>query len=155
MSVSPRVWLVTFVTLIFMIGVSAGVWIDRAWLIDRPGFGRGGTGFGPGFGREGGRGRGGSPAGPFAVPPERLVSDLTRELDLTDAQQAQLREILDRQRAAIQQMQSESRERFLTMQRDLDTSIAAVLTPEQAAKFKEWATRERSGPPRGRRGWAP
>jgi hypothetical protein len=153
MSVSPRVWLVTFVALVFMIGVSAGVWIDRAWLIDRPAFGRGASGSGPGTGREGGRGRGGSPAGPFAMPPERLVTDLTRELGLTDGQQTQVREILDRQRTTIQQIQNESRERFLAMQRDLDAAIAGVLTPEQTAKFKDWATRERSGPPRGRRGW--
>lgn len=149
MTVTPRVWLATFVALVFMVGVSAGVWIDRVWLDDRPGFMRGP---GPGPGREGGRGgRGpGSPPGP---PPERLVADLDRELDLSDAQENQIRQILEAQRATIQQLQNESRERFTAMQRELDTAIAAVLTPEQSAKFKDWASRERSGPSRGGRRW--
>jgi Spy/CpxP family protein refolding chaperone len=146
MTVTPRVWLMTFLALVFMVGVSAGVWIDRVWL-DHPGFMRGP---GPGPGREGGRGRG--PGGP--PPPDRLIADLDRELDLSDAQENQIRQILDSQRATIRQLQEESRERFNAMQRDLDSAIAAVLTPEQSAKFKEWAARERAGPPRGgRRGW--
>ena len=150
MTVTPRVWLATFVALVFMVGVSAGVWIERVWLDDRPGFMRGP---GPGPGREGGRG-GRGPGGPPGPPPERLVADLDRALDLSDAQENQIRQILESQRATIQQLQNESRERFTAMQRDLDAAIAAVLTPEQSAKFKDWASRERSGPPRGgRRGW--
>jgi hypothetical protein len=144
MTITPRVWFVTFLALVFMVGVSAGVWIDRAWLDDRPGFMRGP---GPGQGR-GGRG----PGGPLGAPPDRLVADLDRELDLSDAQEQQIRQILDAQRATIQQLQNESRERFNAMQRDLDAAIAAVLTADQAAKFKDWTSRERSGP-RGRRGW--
>jgi hypothetical protein len=146
MTVSPRIWLATFMALVFMIGVSAGVWIDRAWLDDRPGFGRG-AGIGPGPGREGRGGRG--PGGPPGPPPERLVADLDRELDLTEAQEQQIRQLLDAQRVTIQQLQNESRERFTTMQRELDAAIVAVLTPGQAARFKDWTSRERG--PRGRR----
>jgi hypothetical protein len=146
MTVSPRVWLATFTALVFMIGLSAGVWIDRAWLDNRPGFGRG-VMIGPGPGREGG-GRGGrGPGGPAGPPPERLVADLDRELDLSEAQERQIRQLLEAERATIQQLQNESRERFTTMQRELDAAIVAVLTPEQAAKFKDWTSRER-GPRR-------
>jgi hypothetical protein len=148
MTVTPRVWLATFLALVFMVGVSAGVWIDRVWLDNRPGFMRGP---GPGPGREGGRGSRGGPGGPLGAPPDRLVADLDRELDLTDDQERRIREILDAQRATIQQLQNESRERFSAMQRDLDAAIAGVLTPGQVDKFKAWASRERSGPPRGGR----
>ena len=145
MTVTPRIWLVTFIALVFMIGVSAGVWIDREWLDDRPGFGRG-----PGGpGREGGRG-GRGPGGPGGPPPERLVADLDRELDLTEAQEQQIRQLLEAQGATIQKLQNESRERFTSMQRELDAAITKHLTPDQAAKFKDWTSRERSL--RGRRG---
>jgi Spy/CpxP family protein refolding chaperone len=149
MTVTPRLWLATFLALVFMVGVSAGVWIDRVWLDDRPGFGRGPGPGGPG--REGGRG-GRGPGGPMGgPPPERLIADLDRELDLNETQEQQIRQILDAQRATIQQLQNESRERFNAMQRDLDTAIAAVLTPDQVTKFKDWASRERSGRGRGGR----
>jgi hypothetical protein len=150
MTVTPRIWFTTFMALVFMMGMSAGVWIDRVWLDERPGFMRGPGPGGPG--REGGRG-GRGPGGPLGPPPERLVADLDRELDLSETQEQQIRQILDAQRATIQQYQNESRERFNTMQRELDTAITAVLTPDQVAKFKDWASRERAGPPRGGRRW--
>src|SRR6185436_5487770 len=110
-SPTPRVWLATFVALVFTIGVLAGVVVERSWL--HPAFvgGRGGPqrGGGPGGpggpgrgqdgrgpeGRGGPGGRGGGRGGPmFGPPPQQYVEDLTKEVKLTDAQQAEVLKLL-------------------------------------------------------------
>lgn len=141
MTVSPRVWLVTFVALVLLIGVSAGVLIDRAWLwpprpAARPLIG------GP-LG----------PGGPGGPPPLQLVDQLDRRLHFTPEQRRQVLAILQAHRPRVRQLQTEARDRFNAEQRALMAEIGAVLTPEQAARLRELLLRRRQPPPgRGRGG---
>ena len=73
MTVSPRLWMTTFAALVFVIGLSSGLVIDRVWLT-RPAQDAGGT---P---------RPAPPNPPGGPPPERLVQDLDAALHLTDDQ---------------------------------------------------------------------
>lgn len=141
-----RAWLVAFVTLVFLIGVSAGVLIDRTALSRRtaPPQGVGG----------GGGGRGGPIGlyGPLGPPPERYVSDLARQLDLDEAQRERILAILDEQRPRIDALQETAREQFVTEQQALFAAIAAELTPDQQTRFASLTERQRSGGDRGGRG---
>ena len=96
----------------------------------------------------GGPGRGGAPM-------ERLAQDLG--LDAT--QQAQVKQILDAQRARMEADRAQfdasgtrpSREemhaKHVQMDAELDQQLSTVLTPEQLAKFKEMRQRRPMGPP--------
>jgi Spy/CpxP family protein refolding chaperone len=150
MTVSPRLWLATFSAFIFLIGVSAGVLVDRAWLSDRPGVAR--------F-------VGGPPGGMRGGPPDstdRLIAELDAELQLTSEQRAKVAAILDARRTRIRLLQDEARRTFTVEQESLQKEIAAVLTAEQAVRFRElMAKRPRGfgpgfgpglGPPQGRGG---
>jgi len=139
MNVTPRTWLVTFMALVFMIGLSAGVLMDRTLLIPS---GRGG---GPGVARGGPIGL----YGPLGPPPERYVTELQRQLALTDEQRDAILAILDERRPRIQQLQDEARERFVAEQQALFDAITAVLTPEQVEAFQQVTARQRGGPGRG------
>jgi Spy/CpxP family protein refolding chaperone len=95
--------------------------------------------------------------GTRGAPMERLAQDLG--LDAT--QQAQVKQILDAQRARMEadRMQSdasgtrpsreEMRAQHEQMDAELDQQLSAVLTPEQLAKFKEMRHRHVMGPPPG------
>jgi len=149
MTVSPRAWLVTFMALIFMIGLSAGVLVDRTLLDQRPDRpSRGDV-------RGGGERRGGPGPiglyGPLGPPPDRYVAELARQLELTDAQRERILAILDEQRPRIQQLQDDARVEFVAAQQALFAAIAAELTPEQTAAFEQLTARQRSGG-RGNRG---
>lgn len=152
---SPRVWLATFVTLVFTIGLLAGVVLERTVL--HPGEGRGpgprGSGIqesrGPGSGVPGvrgqgpggQRGRGGRGNGPMFGPPAReYVEDLGRAVQLTDAQREQILTLLQAQEARLQTMQEDARRVFIQEQDGLHDRIAAVMTPEQAEAFRAWVT---------------
>ena len=139
MSVTPRIWLVTFLALVFMIGLSAGVLVDRTLLI-RPGRAAGA-----------GAGRGGPIGlyGPLGPPPERYVAQLQRELALSDEQRDAILAVLDERRPRIQQLQDEARDRFVAEQQALFDAITALLTPEQADAFQQVTVRQRGGPGRG------
>lgn len=159
---TPRVWLATFVALVFSIGVLAGVVIERSWL--HPSFtGRGGPRFTGGPGGPGGPagsrpegpgrgpGRGGGRGGPmFGPPPQQYVKDLAEEVKLTEAQQAEVLKLLEAQETRLRSLQEESRKIFISEQEQLHNRIAALLTPDQAAVFKTWVTsrmgRGRGGP---------
>lgn len=166
---SPRVWLATFVALVFSIGVLAGVVLERTWL--HPSFiggiggiggigagGRGGPDRFGGPGGPGGPGRGGPGRGPgrggpmFGPPPQEYVAELSRQVKLTDAQQAEVLKLLEAQEARLRTMQDEARATFIREQEGLHDRIAAVLTPEQATAFRTWVTtrtgRGRGGPGR-------
>jgi Spy/CpxP family protein refolding chaperone len=162
---SPRVWLVTFVTLVFTIGLLAGIVLERTVLhrsgpalrgsgptVGGPGGpgGRGGPSRGGGPGGQSGRGQGrGGPM--FGPPPTQYVEDLSREVQLTDEQRTAIVALLRAQEAHLQQMQEEARQVFIQEQEGLHDRIAAVLTAEQAAAFRTWVTRRigpRSGAPR-------
>ena len=157
-SPTPRVWLATFVALVFTIGVLTGVVVERSWL--HPTFvgGRGGPQRGgspggpggPGRGSPDGRGpdgrgdrggRGGGRGGPmFGPPPQQYVEDLSKEVKLTDAQQAEVLKLLQDQETRLRTMQDEARATFIREQEALHDKIAAVLTPEQATAFRAWVT---------------
>lgn len=163
---TPRVWLATFVALVFTIGVLTGVVVERSWLHsgfsgsrggpERPG-GPGGPGRGPGRGPEGrgpdgrGPGRGGGPM--FGPAPQQYVEDLSKEVKLTDAQQTEVLTLLQAQETRLRTMQEDARATFIREQQALHDRIAALLTPEQAATFRTWVTtrtgrRGGGGPPR-------
>jgi Spy/CpxP family protein refolding chaperone len=142
MTVSPRVWFVTFVGLVLLIGVSAGVLIDRTWL---------------GPPRPGGRRQIGGPlgpAGPGGPPPAQLVDELDRQLQLTAEQRQQILAILQAHRPRVRDLQNEARDRFNAEQKALMAEISAVLTDEQAARLREILIRSRQPAP-GRRGGGP
>ncbi len=158
---SVRVWLATFVGLVFTIGLLGGIVLERTVLQGSRGpevqgsrgpggqgsRGSGGAGGGPQRGR-GGPGRGGAMFGP---PPAEYVDDLSREVQLTDAQRAQIQTLLQAQETRLQQMQKEARTVFMQEQSGLHERIAAVLTPEQATTFRAWIARRigmRGGGPR-------
>jgi Spy/CpxP family protein refolding chaperone len=168
---TPRVWLATFVALVFTIGVLAGIVVERSWL--HPAFvgGRGGPRFGgpggpgePGRGPDGrgpdgrggpdgrnGRG-GGRPM--FGPPPQQYVEDLSKELKLTDPQKSEVLKLLEAQETRLRSLQEESRKVFISEQEALQNKIAALLTPEQATAFREWSGRRmgrRGGPGAGPR----
>lgn len=159
---SPRVWLATFVTLVFTIGLLAGIVLERTVLHQQdsrgPGMqgsrgpggpgGRGGLGQGQGSRGQGGPGRGGPMFGP---PPQQYVDDLDREVQLTDTQRSEILTLLQAQETRLQTMQGEARRVFIQEQEGLHERIAAVMTPEQATAFRAWITRRtglRGGGPR-------
>ncbi len=153
-SPSPRIWLVTFVTLVFTIGLLAGIVLERTVLhrsgpalrgespvVGGPGGpgGRGGQGRGGPGGQNGrGQGRGGPMFGP---PPTQYVDDLSREVQLTDQQRTEILALLRTQEAHLQAMQQDARQVFIREQEGLHDRIAAVLTAEQASAFRTWITR--------------
>lgn len=152
---SPRVWLATFVTLVFTIGLLAGVVLERLVLHPNDGRGAGARlqsqgpgGPGPrGLGPGGQRGRGGNGrgAGPvFGPPPSQYVADLGRAVQLTETQREQILSLLQAQEARLQAMQEDARRVFIQEQEGLHDRIAAVMTPEQADAFRTWVT-ERTG----------
>ena len=165
---TPRVWIATFVALVFTIGLLTGVVVERTWRHpaftggrggpQRPGGpggpgapGRGGPGRGPdGRGPDGrGPGRGGPMFGP---PPQQYVEDLSKEVKLTDAQQAEVLKLLEAQEVRLRAMQEDARTTFIREQEALHDKIAGVLTPEQATAFREWVTKRtgrRGGPGQG------
>lgn len=149
---SARVWLATFVGLVFTIGLLAGIVLERAVLGDwgaRSPEVQGSRG--PGSRGPDGRGRGGRGGPMFGPPPAQYVADLGREVQLTDAQRTEILTLLQAQETRLQQMQEEARKLFITEQAGLHDRIAAVLTPEQATAFRTWMTRRtgmRGGGPR-------
>lgn len=152
---SARVWLATFVTLVFTIGLLAGIVLERTVLHDRgvpglrAGFGaqglRGPGGPGGGGGPQRGRGGPGRGGPMFGPPPAQYVDDLGREVQLTDAQRSEILTLLHAQETRLQQMQEEARKVFIQEQAGLHDRIAALLTPEQATTFRAWISR-RTGP---------
>lgn len=163
---SPRVWVATFVGLVFTIGVLTGVVVERTWL--HRGFASGPGGpirsGGPGGPGGPGRGTGRGPGGPgrggpmFGPPPQQYVEDLARDVKLTEAQQAEVLKLLEAQETRLRTMQDEARTVFIREQEGLHDRIAAVLTPEQATAFRAWVTNRTGrrgggpGPPRGQGG---
>ena len=88
----------------------------------------------------------------FGPPPQQYVEDLSREVKLTDAQQAEVLKLLQAQETRLRTMQEEARNTFIKEQNALHDQIAAVLTPEQATTFRAWVskrTSRRGGPGQG------
>ena len=79
-----------------------------------------------------------------------LVSYLTRELKLTDAQRAQVEKIVNDHRAKIEAIYKNVDPQMRTEIAAANTDIEAVLTPDQRTKFREM--RQRVEKRRGRSG---
>ena len=140
-----RLWFALFVLAVFCMGAAAGLFIGgRLGDGDRPGrFG----------GPRGGLGPGGSRGGPGGGPPSgMLIERLTRDLDLTADQRAQVTVILRASRERVEQLQRDVRGRFDREQRTLHEEIRQVLTPSQQERFEQMVERSRRGrsPGRGR-----
>lgn len=143
-----RVWFALFVLVVFCAGLGTGMFIGRHMGPPEPGAmlgflhgggggrGRGGP-FGPGTGFGMMRG-GGSPA----IPPG-LVGRLEEELNLDDAQRAQVQKILDERRDRLEQIHRDARDRFAKESQGLHDAIRAILRPDQQQKFDEWLRRRR------------
>jgi Spy/CpxP family protein refolding chaperone len=76
----------------------------------------------------------------FGPPPQQYVEDLSKEVKLTDAQQAEVLKLLQAQETRLREMQDDARTTFIREQEALHDRIAAVLTPEQATAFRAWVT---------------
>lgn len=163
---TTKVWIATFIALVFSIGLMAGVVIER--LVLHPAESR--VGRGPGEGRiggPGGRGRGGGPGGPvgpdgpvgpggpvgprFGPPPSQYVNELSAQVQLSDQQRADILALLQAQETRLGELQTEARRMFIEEQQALHERIAALLTPEQAETFKTWVARRTGQNGRGRR----
>lgn len=91
-----------------------------------------------------GRGAMGSPG------PGGHLERLTRELDLTPAQQDSVRLILDRHRPGFDSVWAATRPRYETLRASVRSDIRAQLRPEQQARYDSII--ERHGAERRRRG---
>ncbi len=94
---------------------------------------------------------GGPPPPPAAGPgmrghgpgnPDEQVRHLTRELNLTSDQQAQVRQVIEQRDAQVAQLRTNTavtgpqrREQMKSIWMDSDTKVRAVLTDEQKQKF--------------------
>lgn len=78
--------------------------------------------------------RGGHGASLF--PTTAMVNRLDRRLDLTDAQRAQVEQIIRRHHARIDGMWDDLRPRMHAEIDKANAEISAILTPEQRAKFE-------------------
>lgn len=149
-SPTPRVWIVTFLSLVFTIGVLAGIVLERTVLgprvavgVTAPGPGvPGGPGRGGPNGPGGREGRGGRGAQLFGPPPEQYVANLDRAVRLTDAQRRDILALLQAQETRLRELQDDARNLFVQEQTRVLNAIAALLTPEQAATFRTWSDRQ-------------
>lgn len=75
--------------------------------------------------------------------PGRLTEQMQDKLKLTDAQAAQILEILTRRQQSIQTLQKEVQPRFEAEFDAVRLEILDVLNPDQAQKYDDWYTRVR------------
>jgi hypothetical protein len=133
-----RVWFSLFVLAVFCLGGAAGLvlgrQIERNDQFDRPREGR--PPFGPGGPR------GGPGGGP---PPQVLLERLSRDLDLTSDQRAQLDVVLRASRDRVEQLQRDVRSRFDEQQRSLHEEIRKILTSDQQTRFDRFIQEGRRG----------
>ena len=137
-----RLWFALFVLVVFCLGGAGGFILGRH-VPDFPG--RMGPPPDPRAmdGRGFGRGRGGpplfarGPLGPAGLPPGEAVR-LAAQLNLDEAQRAQLRTVLDDHRQKFEQVHREARDRFDSEQRELHAAIRALLRPDQVQRFDQF-----------------
>jgi Spy/CpxP family protein refolding chaperone len=132
-----RFWFALFVLAVFCLGAASGIVIGRHMGPPRPGPGFFGFGRGPGPGPlEGPPGRGGPGM-------SMLMQRMASELQLDDAQTAQIRTIMNQRRDRLEQVHRDARERFAQEQRELHAAIRAVLRPDQQQKFDRFLEHRR------------
>lgn len=71
----------------------------------------------------------------MAMPPgdgSRMLKGLTRQLDLTEEQQIQVKDIIEAKRSKMEAIQ----EQMQALKQETDTEIKAILTEEQVKEFE-------------------
>jgi Spy/CpxP family protein refolding chaperone len=68
---------------------------------------------------------------------ERMVNHFKTELNLSDAQVQQLRQILEDTGKKFSDLQKQVEPQFRAVREDADNRIRQILTPEQTAKFND------------------
>lgn len=124
-----RWWISAFVVLVFLAGTAAGVIVDRLWLLRRPAIASGQVRLADG-------------QRPLpAVPANRLVGAnlmrLRNRLDLTPAQEEQVRPLLESWQARVVDLQRRTRDQLLMEVRQLEEALAPILTPDQRTRLAE------------------
>jgi Spy/CpxP family protein refolding chaperone len=129
-----RIWFSLFILAVFCVGLALGVVLGRRM---PPAPQRSGMFMGP---APGGRPRAGM-----------LIERLDRELQLTADQKARVQAIFDGRRSHLEAVQRDIAARAEQEQRELQSELRKVLTPDQQARFDRWLEEQ----PRGRRGRPP
>ena len=80
---------------------------------------------------------------------QRIVNHMRRELNLSDNQVQQLRQILNETDAKFKELRKQTAPAFDTVRNEMHDRIRKILTSEQAAKFDEIVRRHEAE--RGRR----
>lgn len=80
-----------------------------------------------------------------------LVRNLSRDLNLNDAQVKQLNQIIDGTSRQFEALHRQVEPQFESLRKQSNDQIRAILNPDQAKKFDEmvrrWRARMRHGPP--------
>ena len=80
---------------------------------------------------------------------QRIVDHMRRELNLSDSQVQQLREVMDETDAKFKELRKQTAPTFATVRHEMHDRIRRILTPEQAAKFDEIVRRHEARERRG------
>lgn len=75
----------------------------------------------------------------------RTTADLKKHLKLTPEQEKQVRALADGHQAEVMRLRNETFANFGAVHKQLNAEILPLLTPEQAAKFKELNQRREAG----------
>ena len=148
-----RIWVASFVTLVFVCGLSLGFAVTQ-WLPPR-----GASAWGPGAG-----GPPGGPDGPHRSGgrrpsreeigrriSQRILNRLDEDPTFTSEQRERMEALFAERQERFRALNLEMRERFETERESLRTEIAEILTESQMATFEEMRGLGR----RGRRGDGP
>ncbi len=68
---------------------------------------------------------------------QRILRDLRRKLDLSDAQTQQVKQVLDETETKFKALRSQAAPQFEAIRKESQDRIRRILTPEQAVKFDE------------------
>lgn len=138
----PRLTAALLLTLVALVGVLAGVALERLVLAQPAGAAPAVTAPPP-------RPADDEPR-PGALMRRRFFEQMGRELELTPAQRVRIDSILVAQQQRVRELQRELRPRFREITRETRLAIDSVLTPEQRARIRELQREIRArGVPRG------
>jgi Spy/CpxP family protein refolding chaperone len=145
----PRAIAAVLILSVLILGAVVGIAFDRLVLLPRSGYA--GEVAPPASGTEQAAPRDdGFPGPPLdrRMPGDRYLRHLSRELSLTEEQQARIDVILTDQQARVLEITRESRPRIREVAEDTRAAMQQVLTPEQWERFQELRhRRERKGGP--------
>ena len=81
------------------------------------------------------------PGGPGSGP-GGLIGQFQTELQLTDDQTRQVKDILDKSRDQMTQLRTQTRPQFMAIREQTESQIRAILNPEQQKKFDEMSKKK-------------